>query len=238
MPYSIKKAKGKDGFYVYGADGKRHSKKPLTMSMAKKQMTALNIAHARKAGTKITVPNTPRKRNATLNPIHTSRTIEKAVELSNLQRKEGTHSPAGILAPLISETTGGGSGLANDARWVSAVKSGGPMTKAPVEEKKAPAKAPAKEKVSVAERMAKARAARKKHEKHEKAETPAEEAKEHMSMPMGGKMTLAEKRKCYVEWYKEGKDPKEVQPDHRRGYVKFYKEMKEGKKPKWLKETL
>jgi hypothetical protein len=47
MPYAIKKAKGKDGYYVYGMDGKRHSKEPMELETAKKQMTALNIAHAK-----------------------------------------------------------------------------------------------------------------------------------------------------------------------------------------------
>lgn len=48
MPYRISAADG--GFYVLGEDGTRHSKKPLSQAMAKKQLTALNIAHARKEG--------------------------------------------------------------------------------------------------------------------------------------------------------------------------------------------
>lgn len=207
MPYSIKKAKGKDGYYVYGEDKKRHSKKPMSLEMAKKQMTALNIAHAKKMGVKVAPPKKQKTLIVHSEPEktgvhHTSKILEKAVELANMRGKEGIHSPAGVLAPLVSETTGGGSGLANDAHWVSAVKSGGRTVKA----------------------------------KHEAKETPMEEKKEHMSMPMGGKMTLAEKRKCYVEWYDEGKMPKEVEKSHRAGYSKFYKEMKEGKKPKWMKE--
>ena len=54
MPYHLHPADG--GFYVLGEDGTRHSKKPLTQEMAKRQLTALNIAHARKAGQKIPPP--------------------------------------------------------------------------------------------------------------------------------------------------------------------------------------
>ena len=143
MPYAIKKAKGKDGYYVYGMDGKRHSKEPMELETAKKQMTALNIAHAKmehkSKPTKskvvispqvIAVP-TKNEKKAIRNPVakakKVARAVEtaKAVEVMGMSGKKGVHSPAGILAPLVAETTGGGSGLANDAHWVSAVKSGG-----------------------------------------------------------------------------------------------------------------
>ena len=180
MPYAIKKAKGKDGYYVYGVDGKRHSKEPMELEMAKKQMTALNIAHAKmekgviapvkkvrktkavavevvpvkkprktKAVAVEVVPvKKPRKtkvekaveviavptkvvKKAIRSPIAKAKKVAKAVdvakavEVMTMTGKKGMHSPAGVLAPLVSETTGGGSGLANDAHWVSAVKSGG-----------------------------------------------------------------------------------------------------------------
>ena len=148
MPYAIKKAKGKDGYYVYGMDGKRHSKEPMELETAKKQMTALNIAHAKmekgviapaKKSRKskvvispqvIAVP-TKNEKKAIRNPVakakKVARAVEtaKAVEVMGMSGKKGVQSPAGILAPLVAETTGGGSGLANDAHWVSAVKSGG-----------------------------------------------------------------------------------------------------------------
>jgi hypothetical protein len=54
MPYHLHPADG--GFYVLGEDGTRHSKKPLTQEMAKRQLTALNIAHARKADHRIPPP--------------------------------------------------------------------------------------------------------------------------------------------------------------------------------------
>jgi len=50
MPYRIRKLPKKDLYKVYGEDGTPHSKEGLTLEMAKKQMTALNIAHARKEG--------------------------------------------------------------------------------------------------------------------------------------------------------------------------------------------
>jgi hypothetical protein len=150
MPFLIKKAKGKDGYYVYGADGKRHSKEPMELEMAKKQMAALNIAHAKKEGvviapkktrkTKskavvIAVPTKIEKKEVVIrSPVakakKVARAVEtaKAVELMSMTGKKGMHSPAGIVAPLVSETTGGGSGLANDAHWMSAVKSGGRKT--------------------------------------------------------------------------------------------------------------
>jgi len=50
MPYKLKKVPGKDLYWVVGVDGTKHSKEGLSIEMAKKQMTALNIAHARKEG--------------------------------------------------------------------------------------------------------------------------------------------------------------------------------------------
>lgn len=50
MPYKLRKAPGRELYWVVGSDGVKHSKEPLSMEMAKKQMTALNIAHARKMG--------------------------------------------------------------------------------------------------------------------------------------------------------------------------------------------
>jgi hypothetical protein len=136
MPYHLKKAKGKDGFYVYGVDGTRHSKVPLSLEMAKKQMSALNIAHAKKSGAIITTPRKPHRpvKDTKIHSIDEhpivkkSKMIEKVVEVASMAGKHGMHSPAGVLSPLVSETTGGGSGLANDARWVSSVHSGGRKT--------------------------------------------------------------------------------------------------------------
>jgi len=51
--YKLRKAPKRDLYWVVGEDGTHHSKDPLTMEQAKKQMTALNIAHARKMGYKI-----------------------------------------------------------------------------------------------------------------------------------------------------------------------------------------
>jgi len=48
MPYSI--VKSGSGFKVVGRDGKPHSKEPLSMEMAKKQLAALNISYAREKG--------------------------------------------------------------------------------------------------------------------------------------------------------------------------------------------
>jgi len=53
MPYKLRKAPKRDLYWVVGEDGLHHSKEPITMEQAKKQMTALNIAHARKMGYKI-----------------------------------------------------------------------------------------------------------------------------------------------------------------------------------------
>jgi hypothetical protein len=50
MPYHLRKMPGKNLYKVYGEDGKPHSKEGLTLEMAKKQLTALNIAYAREKG--------------------------------------------------------------------------------------------------------------------------------------------------------------------------------------------
>ena len=50
MPYHIRKLPNKSLYKVYGEDGTPHSKKGLSLSMAKKQLTALNLAHLRKVG--------------------------------------------------------------------------------------------------------------------------------------------------------------------------------------------
>jgi len=45
MPYKLKKARGKEAYWVVSVDtGKKHSIDPLPLATAKKQMTALNIA--------------------------------------------------------------------------------------------------------------------------------------------------------------------------------------------------
>jgi len=45
MPYKLVKAEGTDKYYVMTTDtGRLHSKEPMTKEMAKRQMTALNIA--------------------------------------------------------------------------------------------------------------------------------------------------------------------------------------------------
>lgn len=46
MPYKLRKAPGRELYWVVGEDGKHHSKDPITMARAKKQLIALNIAHA------------------------------------------------------------------------------------------------------------------------------------------------------------------------------------------------
>ena len=56
MPYHIRKLPGKDLYKVYGKDGKPHSKEGLSHEMAKKQLTALNIAYAREQGHDIPKP--------------------------------------------------------------------------------------------------------------------------------------------------------------------------------------
>ena len=56
MPYKLRKAPKRELYWVVGEDGKKHSVEPLPLETAKKQMTALNIAHARKVGHKIPPP--------------------------------------------------------------------------------------------------------------------------------------------------------------------------------------
>jgi len=48
MPYSI--VKSGNGYKVIGRDGTPHSKEPLSLEMAKKQLTAMNISYARERG--------------------------------------------------------------------------------------------------------------------------------------------------------------------------------------------
>jgi len=48
MPYKLVKKEGTDKYFVMTTDtGRLHSKEPMTKDMAKRQMTALNIAMAR-----------------------------------------------------------------------------------------------------------------------------------------------------------------------------------------------
>jgi len=197
------------GYYVYGVDGTRHSKAPLSLEMAKKQMTALNIAHAKKMGKVIKTPNKPKHAKGVKhhsNPVHHSKVVEKAVEFASMAGKSGMHSPAGVLSTLVSETTGGGSGLANDAHWVSAVKSGGRKTihMEPMEHKTT---MPRKEPM-------------------------AEESIE------GHKMTATEKHKKMIMYYNEGKSVSEVPADCRLAYGRFYKAMKNDKPPAWYKKMV
>jgi hypothetical protein len=154
MPYHLKKSKShEDGYYVYGPEGK-HSKEPLSLAMAKKQMVALNIAHARKEGADIPKVHHSEKKVITDFPgaktehkykgfaKKTAHAVEAAHKFAGTEHQTGPkysshtgvmdskavdkaakvlgveHSPAGMVAPVVSETTGGGSGLANDSQWV------------------------------------------------------------------------------------------------------------------------
>ena len=45
MPYKLRKCPRKDLYWVVGEDGEHHSKEPMPMEKARRQMTALNIAH-------------------------------------------------------------------------------------------------------------------------------------------------------------------------------------------------
>jgi len=57
MPYSIVKKEGTDKYFVMNTDtGRLHSKEPLTKEMAKRQLTALNLVHAREAGYDVPPP--------------------------------------------------------------------------------------------------------------------------------------------------------------------------------------
>lgn len=53
MPYKLRKVPKKDLYWVIGEDGTHHSKEGLTLEKAKRQLIALNIAHARSKGYKI-----------------------------------------------------------------------------------------------------------------------------------------------------------------------------------------
>ena len=50
MPYRIKKAPLRDLYWVVAQDGTHMSIEPMPMERAKKQLIALNIAHAKKVG--------------------------------------------------------------------------------------------------------------------------------------------------------------------------------------------
>lgn len=57
MPYRLVRAEGTDKYYVMTTDsGRLHSKQPMTKEMAKRQMTALNLAHAREKGYDVPPP--------------------------------------------------------------------------------------------------------------------------------------------------------------------------------------
>jgi hypothetical protein len=154
MPYHIMKAKGKDAYYVYDMEGKRHSKEPMELGVAKKQMAALNIAHAKKGAETPKVAKVPKVRKASVEVITEHPGAKKEHKYSRLAKKTATavekaakekelkpytrftesktdmaidkaakivekmHSPDGMLSPLVSETTGGGSGLANNKQFV------------------------------------------------------------------------------------------------------------------------
>jgi hypothetical protein len=149
MPYHIMKAKGKDAYYVYDMEGKRHSKEPMELAMAKKQMVALNIAHARKMGADIPKvhkagvkvikehPGAKTEHKYSRHAKKVARAVEEAAhqkEMKPHSRFTGSktdkamdmaekvvqvmHSPDGMLSPVVSETTGGGSGLANDMQFI------------------------------------------------------------------------------------------------------------------------
>jgi hypothetical protein len=48
MPYRLKPVRG--GYFVVDRNGHKYSIEPLSLEMAHKQITALNLAHLRKMG--------------------------------------------------------------------------------------------------------------------------------------------------------------------------------------------
>lgn len=50
MPYKLRKAPSRNLYWVIALSGKRMSIDPIPFERAKKQMIALNIAHAKKMG--------------------------------------------------------------------------------------------------------------------------------------------------------------------------------------------
>ena len=50
MPYKLRKAPNRNLYWVVNVEGRHLSHEPLPLATAKKQMIALNIAHAKKRG--------------------------------------------------------------------------------------------------------------------------------------------------------------------------------------------
>lgn len=210
MPYRIKKSKDCDEYYVYGEDGKKHSKKPMKLEMAKKQMAALNIAHARKSGAVIPVPNKPKKSKVQImaravepskeekkKPLSMDKMVENAVNLANVRSEKGIEHVSS-------------SGLANDA--------GQPPKKAPVREPVYYAKP-----IEVEEKQ-------ERSEEPEKTEKPEKQKK--TAEP---KKSLLARREYQVSRYNAGYLPKDVPKNERVSYARFFKAMERDAPPKWYK---
>lgn len=62
MPYKLVRADGTDKYFVMTTDtGRLHSKEPMSKEMAKRQLTALNLAMAREKGHDVPPPAKTKK---------------------------------------------------------------------------------------------------------------------------------------------------------------------------------
>ena len=89
MPYAIEPAD--HGFFVVGTSG-RKSKKPLSLTMAKKQRTALNIAKARSHGHDIPKPTVSMPRSEFVREH--KRLVKTLEEGSHIKRMAEAHRQA------------------------------------------------------------------------------------------------------------------------------------------------
>lgn len=97
MPYKLVRSEGTDKYFVMNTDtGRLHSKEPLTKEMAKRQLTALNLAHAREAGYDVPPPLEDVKKHKKNDPIVMPRKefMEEHRQLISLLSRAGREAEA------------------------------------------------------------------------------------------------------------------------------------------------
>jgi hypothetical protein len=113
MPYSIKKAPNGKGYFVMDTTGRKYSRKPLSLTRAKKQMTALHINTGHGLGDIIMPKKAFIKEHKKLLGVLSSQDPKQLKEEYDEQRKELQKVLKGGIAVKLARYPDGSYGVSD-----------------------------------------------------------------------------------------------------------------------------